>query len=86
MSKENSTIEESVISVEDEKEKYPGQEKIFMDIDQFESEDSDEHQAVDDDDLVFVPYIMGAGAFAGCDDEDGPYWYGHYVKRSSIKR
>ena len=85
MSKENSTIEGSVISVEDEKEKYPGQEKIPIKI-PMESEDSDEHQAVDEDDLVFVPYIMGAGAFAGCDDEDGPHWYGHYVKRSSIKR
>ncbi len=85
MSKENSTIEESVNSVKDEEEKYPGQEEIAIDIDQVESKDSDEHRA-DEDDLVFVPYIIGAGAFAGCDEEGGPHWYGHYVKRSSIKR
>ena len=85
MSKKNSAIGKSVISVEDEEEKYPGQEEIPMEI-PMESEDSDEHQAVDEDDLVFVPHITGAGAFAGCDEEGGSYWYGHYVKRSSIKR
>ena len=87
MSQENYTNEEIAICLEDGKAKYPeGSEHLrFRErIKQIERE-YPVGRPLDEEDLVVVPSLVGTGAFAGCDD-DPPYTYGYYVKRSSIKR